>query len=225
METHLNKPKKIMAGLASVALIFSLYLAFFYAPADAVQGEVQRIMYLHVPMVWTGFIAVFVLFIASCLYLYERAPRWDNLADSSAELATLFIGVGIATGSIWGRPTWGIWWTWDARLTTTAILFFMLIIYRMLRSYIQDQDQRARVTAILGIIATLDIPLIHVSVLWWRTLHQPPTLLNPSGPPPIAAPMKWTLLANVGAWTLVYFYLLSRKLYLKRLEAHAQAST
>ena len=169
---NINKPNRIIAVLAAFSLSFSLYLAYFFAPPDAVQGEVQRIMYLHVPMVWTGFLGVFILFLSSCLYLYERSPRWDSLADSSAELAMLFIGVGIATGSIWGRPTWGTWWTWDARLTSTAILLVMLITYRMLRFYIQDPQQRARVTAVLGIIAALDVPLIHFSVLWWRTLHQ-----------------------------------------------------
>ena len=212
---------KGLGALALIVLAFGLYLAFFYAPPDAIQGNVQRIMYLHVPSILTAYLAFFVVFVGSFLYLVRRKAWWDWLAQSSAELGVLFTGIAIATGSIWGRPTWGVWWTWDARLTTTAILLVIYIGYLMLRAFVEDPERGARYAAVLGIIGFLDVPLIHLSVVWWRTLHQPSSMLRPEGPS-IAPPMLFTLYLNIFAYTLLYFYLLKERMRLAELQAMAQ---
>src|SRR5574337_309809 len=163
--------------LTVIGLAVGLYSAFVYAPADAVQGEVQRLMYLHVPLILMSYMAFFVVFVASLLYLWRRHRQYDAVAYSSAEIGVLFTALSIAVGSIWGRPTWGAWWTWDARLTTTAILLLVFLGYLMLRTLVDDPSRGATFCAVLGILGFLDIPIIHMSVVWWRTLHQPASML------------------------------------------------
>ena len=197
-----------LGAAAGVGLLAGLYLALVAAPRDAVQGEVQRIMYLHVPSVLTAYLAIGVVFVGSIAYLKSRALRWDAVACSSAELGVIFTGLTIATGSIWGKPTWGVWWTWDARLTTTAILFVIFVGYLMLRGFAEDEATGARYAAVLGIIGALDLPVIHLSVQWWRTLHQPATILR-AGPPKLAPEMLAVLLVNIAAMALLYAYLLA----------------
>jgi heme exporter protein C len=194
--------------------------ALVLAPADSYMGEVQRIMYVHVPMVWTAFVAGFICFLASAIYLFaDRQPKWDHAARSAAECAVLFLGLGIACGAIWGKPTWGVWWTWDARLTTTAILLLIYIGYLMVRSVGGENERTARAAAVIGIIGFVDIPIIHMSVYWWRTLHQPPSFLRP-GQPTMAPEMWQTLLLNAVAYTLVLLYLLKLRTREHGLEAH-----
>ncbi|MFN3477458.1 MAG: heme ABC transporter permease CcmC [Candidatus Methylomirabilales bacterium] len=212
---------KGVGALAILLLAFGLYLAFFYAPPDAIQGNVQRIMYLHVPSILTAYLAFFVVFVGSFLYLIRRKTWWDRLAHSSAELGVLFTGIAIATGSIWGKPTWGVWWTWDARLTTTAILLVIYIGYLMLRAFVEDPERGARYAAVLGIVGFLDVPLIHLSVVWWRTLHQPSSMLRPGGPS-IAPPMLFALSLNVFAYIFLYLYLLKERMRLAELQALAR---
>src|SRR5215468_11540324 len=154
-------------------------MAFGVAPREETQGNVQRIMYLHVPSVWVAYLAFAVVLVCSVVYLVRRAEGADQLAHASAEVGVLFTGITIATGSIWGKPTWGTWWTWDARLTSVSILFVMYLGYLLLRGMIDDRERGARFAAVLGIIGALDIPLVHFSVLWWRTLHQPPSVGRP----------------------------------------------
>src|SRR5215468_7704952 len=155
-------------------------MGFGVAPREATQGNVQRIMYLHVPSVWVAYLAFVVVLVASIVYLVRRSEAADRLAHASAEVGVLFTGLTIATGSIWGKPTWGTWWTWDARLTSVSILFVMYLGYLLLRGMVEDPDQGARYAAVLGIVAAFNIPLVHFSVIWWRTLHQPPSL-KPGG--------------------------------------------
>src|SRR5437016_11371958 len=183
-------------------------MGFAIAPREATQGNVQRIMYLHVPSVWVAYLAFAVVLVASIVYLVRRAEAADRLAHASAEVGVLFTGLTIATGSIWGKPTWGTWWTWDARLTSVAILFVMYLGYLLLRGMIDDGERAALYCAVLGIVAALDVPLVHFSVYWWRTLHQPPSVLKPGAatmPPASLAAM----LVNLAAVTLFYVYLLA----------------
>jgi len=186
-----------------LALAAGLSMAFIYAPPDAIQGNVQRIMYLHVPSILVAYLAFSVVFVSSFAYLLRRTSRWDALAYSSAEIGVVF--------------TWGVWWTWDARLTTTALLFVIYAGYLMLRAFIEEPERAARYSAVLGIIGFLDIPLIHMSVVWWRTLHQPSSLIRPEGPA-IATPMLFVLLLNVAAYALLYLYLLKERIRLYELE-------
>ena len=206
--------ERVLGLLAAFGLLTGLYIGFFYAPPDAVQGEVQRIMYLHVPLILVSYLAFFVVFVMSILYLMRRQERHDAIAHSSAEIGVLFTALAIAAGSIWGRPTWGTWWTWDARLTTTTILLLIFIGYLMLRTLVDDPSRGATFSAVLGIFGFLDIPIIHMSVVWWRTLHQPPSVLRP-GPSTVAPDMQVALYANLAAFVLLYGYFLVKRLRLE----------
>jgi heme exporter protein C len=200
---------------AAVMLAVGLYLGLVAAPPDAVMGEVQRIMYLHVPSILTAYLAFFVVFCASVLFLWKRALGFDALAVSSAEIGVVFCGITLATGSIWGKSTWGVWWTWDARLTLTAILFTIYMGYLMLRSFAEDPQAGARYGAVLAILGFLDIPLNHFAVYWWRTLHQPSSLLRPGGPS-VARAMLVPLLVNMLGMVLLYTYFLLRRVQLEQ---------
>jgi heme exporter protein C len=158
------------------------------------------------------------------MYLWKRERRDDILARSAAEIGVLFTALTIVEGSIWGRPTWGVWWTWDARLTLTAVLLMIFAGYLMLRSLIEDEERGAVAGAILGIIGFLDIPLIHMSVYWWRTLHQPPSILRPDKAPweNIHPAMLIALAINFVAFLLFYFYLLSFRIRVGESEAKVQ---
>jgi len=203
--------RKILGGLALLFILLGLYFGLIKAPPDANQGDVQRIMYLHIPSILTAYLAFFIVFVGSCLYLWKGERRDDILAHSAAEVGVLFTALTIIEGSIWGKPTWGVWWTWDARLTLTALLLLIFVGYLMLRSLIEDQNRSAVCGAVLGIIGFLDIPLIHMSVYWWRTLHQPPSILRPDKAPwdNIHPDMLWALGINFIAFLFLFFYLLS----------------
>lgn len=218
----------VLGVLALVCFLAGAVAALWLAPADSFMGQVQRIMYVHVPMVWTAFLAGALCCLASAIYLFvDRQKKWDRIGHASAELGVLFVALGIACGSIWGRPTWGVWWTWDARLTTTAILLLIYVGYLMVRSIGGESDRTARAAAVIGILGFVDIPIIHMSVYWWRTLHQPPSLLRP-GQPTMAPEMYLTLLLNALAFTLVFLYLLTlrtREMALREQAAHVDEPT
>jgi heme exporter protein C len=214
--------RSLLGGLTLAGLAAGLVMGFGIAPREATQGNVQRIMYLHVPSVWVAYLAFAVVLVASIAYLVRRAEAADRLAHASAEVGVLFTGLTIATGSIWGKPTWGTWWTWDARLTTVSILFVMYLGYLLLRGMIEDRERGARFAAVLGIVAAFNIPLVHFSVYWWRTLHQPPSLMKP-GPGTMPAIIVTALLVNFAAFTLLYIYFVTRRARVLRLEAEAEA--
>ena len=209
---------KLSGTLAAILLVAGVGGAFGVAPRDAVQGNVQRIMYLHVPAILTAYVAIGVVLVGSIAYLRGRQPMWDRVALASGELAVCFIGLTLATGSIWGKPTWGAWWTWDARLTSTALLFVIYLGYLLLRSVVEDRERAATYAAVLGIVGALDVPIIHFSVQWWRTLHQPATVLRPQAPTMDPA-MLVVLLLNVLAFLATYAYLAGRRYRLLTLEA------
>jgi heme exporter protein C len=207
---------RAFGAAAGLLLAIGLYLGLVVVPPDAVQGDVQRIMYLHVPSIVTAYLAFSVVFCASILYLWKRELRFDAVAVASAEIGVVFTGITLATGTIWGKPTWGVWWTWDARLTLTAILFTIYVGYLMLRSFAEDPQAGARYGAVLAIIGFLDIPLNHFAVYWWRTLHQPSSILRPGGPsvaPAMLVPLAVTFVGLV----LLYSYLLLERVRLERM--------
>jgi heme exporter protein C len=211
-----KKSRGLLGALTLVTIVAGLYWGLIQAPPDAFQGDSQRIMYLHIPSILIAYLSFFLVFVGSCLYLWKREQRDDNLAHAAAEIGVLFTALTIIEGSIWGRPTWGVWWTWDARLTLTAILLLLFIGYLMLRALIEDDSRAASAAAILGIIGFLDIPLIHMSVYWWRTLHQPPSILRPDKLPweNIHPELLTALAINFAAFLLLYFYLLGLRLRL-----------
>ena len=214
--------RRLLGGVTLAGLVAGLVMGFAIAPREATQGNVQRIMYLHVPSVWVAYLAFGVVLVASVVYLMRRAEAADRLAHASAEVGVLFTGLTIATGSIWGKPTWGAWWTWDARLTSVSILFVMYLGYLLLRGMIEDRERGARFAAVLGIVAAFNIPLVHFSVYWWRTLHQPPSLMKP-GPGTMPDIIVAALLVNFAAFTLLYVYFVTRRARVLRLEAEAEA--
>jgi heme exporter protein C len=220
-----KRSSRFLGIFALITIALGLYWALIQAPRDALQGDVQRIMYLHLPSILTAYLSFFLVFIGSCLYLWKREKRDDNLAHSAAELGVLFTALTIIEGSIWGKPTWGVWWTWDARLTLTAILLLIYSGYLMLRSLIDDEDRAALSAAILGVIGFLDIPLIHMSVYWWRTLHQPPSILRPDKLPweNVHPAMLTALAINFVGFLLLYFYLLSIRLRLGEVRSEIKA--
>ena len=211
---------RVLGWLALLALLVGLGLAFGYAPRESIQGNVQRIMYVHVPAVLTAYLAFVLVLVGSIGYLASARAGWDRLAAGAAELGVLFTGITIASGSIWGKPTWGTWWTWDARLTSTAILFLVYVGYLLLRAMVDEPERRGRFAAVVGIVGAANIPIVHFSVKWWRALHQPSTILGPE-PSPIAAPIAAALAANWAAFTLLFVYLLVRRIEIARLEEAA----
>jgi heme exporter protein C len=206
-----------LGALAALAVLAGFYLAMFDVPPDALQGDVQRIMYIHVPTAWVAFLAFFVVFLASLVYLWKRLPEADRVAYASAEIGVLFTALTLIDGAIWGKPTWGTWWTWDARLTTTALLLVIYVGYLMLRSYIDEPERRARLSALVGIVGFIDVPIIYMSVLWFRTLHQPPSIQQGGASMPDS--MLFTLLFNFGAYTLVYLFFLVKRVRIEGLQA------
>jgi heme exporter protein C len=220
-----RKRKGYLGALAFITVLIGLYWGLFRAPPDAFQGEVQRIMYLHIPSILTAYVSFFLVFVGSCLYLWKREKRDDILAYAAAEIGVLFTALTIIEGSIWGKPTWGVWWTWDARLTLTAILLLIFAGYLMLRSLTDEETRAASSAAVLGIIGFLDIPLIHMSVYWWRTLHQPPSILRPDKAPweNIHPAMLTALAINLIGFVLLYFYLLSLRFRLGEMKHEIKA--
>lgn len=198
--------KKTLPIFGVVALfVFAQFRALFLTPADAQMGEVQRLMYVHVPSAWNAFIAYFVVFVASIFFLIRKKMFWDHLAAASAEVGVVLTGLALALGSIWGRPTWGVWWTWDARLTATAILFFLYIGYLALRRFLEDPEKRARLAAPLGVLIFLNVPIVYYSVIWWRTLHQDqstPATVDPQ----MAVALRLNAFAFLGVLVLFVYY-------------------
>jgi heme exporter protein C len=187
-----------LLGLAGVYV-----LALGYTPVEARQGVAQKIFYLHVPAAWSALIAFSLVGIASALYLWLHDPRLDRFAAASAEVGVAFSAVMLTTGPIWAKPIWGTWWTWDARLTLTLFLFFLFIGYLALRASVHDPDERARFSAVVGILGMLLVPFIHLSVYLFRTLHPQPVVLKPSAPS-LPPEMLRTLLVSMAVFTLLY---------------------
>lgn len=201
--------------LAVLFMLVGITWALIVAPNEAIQGLPQRIMYVHVPSVLSAYLALLVVFAASILFLWRRERRWDRLAHASAELGVLFIAMTLLSGAIWGRPVWGTWWTWDARLTTTLVLWFIYVGYLIVRAWAPGA-RGARAAAVIGIIGVLDIPLIHWSAILLRTLHPQPTVFRPEGPL-LPASMLAPLAINIVAFLLTFGALLSLRIRQERV--------
>ena len=152
------------------------YGALIAAPTESTMGLIQRIFYFHVASAWTGFVAFFLVFVSSIAYLRTRSLKWDWLSVASAEVGVAFFTVVLVTGPIWARPVWGIWWTWDARLTSSFVLWILYVSYLVLRTLVEEPERRALVAAVFGIFASLDIPLVYFSIWWFRTQHPQPVI-------------------------------------------------
>ncbi len=205
--------------LTAAALLAAMVAIFLYVPTEKTEGPVQRIMYFHVPSAWLAFFAFFVVFLCSVLFLWKKEREWDIYAQSSAEIGVVFCSLVLITGPIWAKPVWGTWWVWDARLTSTLILWLIYVAYLMLRGQTESGSMRARYAAVLGIVGFLDIPLIHFSVLWWRTFHPQPKVITTEGLGTGMDPvMMATLLISLGAFTLLYFVLMGQRVQIEKMK-------
>lgn len=211
----------VLGTLSLVGMMVSIWADLIYAPTDAIEGDAQRIFYFHVPSAWLGMLSFCVLAVAGVVYLWKKDERWDLVARAAAEIGVVFITITLITGSLWGRPIWGTWWTWDARLTTTLILWFIYIAYLMLRSYMGRTPASARAGAVLGIIGVIDVPIIYESVNWWRTLH--PQAVLPLGSSPNLPPqMLLALMISLATFTLLYCFLMIQVYQFQKLQTQAQ---
>lgn len=198
----------ILPPVTLAVMLAALYMVFVYVPTDKVQGIVQRIFYFHVPLAIMTFVAFGTVAVASVLFLWRGTRLWDRVAHAAAEIGMLFCTLVLITGPIWARPVWGTWWTWDARLTTTLILWLIYAAYLMLRSMSVTGDQGARYAAVLGIVGAVDIPIINRSVYWWRTIH-PAVLVTREGGSGLAdTRMQATLGICFLAFLLLFLWLL-----------------
>lgn len=203
--------------LAVLVMVATFGLVFWWVPLEAVQGWPQKIFYVHVPSAWIMYLAFTVVFVSSIFYLWQRTPLWDVFARCAAEVGFLFCTLALATGMLWGKPIWGTFWTWDARLTSTLLLWFIYGGYLLLRAFARADADVARLSAIVGIVGFIDVPIIHLSVLWWRTLHPKPVVMimnDPGGGLP--ASMLVTLLVSLTALTLVFAWLLIQRVWQER---------
>jgi heme exporter protein C len=192
---------------AAVGVVVTFIRAIFFTPTEAIQGPAQKIFYIHAPAAWVAFLAFGLVGLASVLYLWLREERLDRIAESSAEVGLMFTTVVLITGPLWGKPIWGTYWTWDARLTLTLFLWFIFVAYIVLRGAIDDREMRARYCAVLGILGALLVPFIHLSVYLFRTLHPKPILMKPDAPS-LPTEMLATVLLAFAAFTLLYVALL-----------------
>jgi heme exporter protein C len=203
----------LLIASSGAAVLTALGMIFFYAPREATMGEVQRIFYFHVASAWVGFFAFLVAFLGGIAYLVRGERRWDVLALSSVEIGLTFITMTVVTGSLWARPTWGVFWTWEPRLTISAVQLLIYVSYLMLRSVI-DSPRRARFAAVYSILAFVTVPLSWFAIRWWRTIH--PDILTGATGLAIVPKMLHTLLVSLVAFTLLYGALLWQRVRLER---------
>jgi len=196
-----------------VMMLTALYAIFIYAPIEKTMGLVQKIFYIHVPSAFLAFFAFFITFVASILYLYKRENKWDIMAFCSAEIGVIFCSIVLITGPIWAKPIWNAWWTWDPRLTTTLILWFIYAAYLILRGS-AEENRRSNFSAVFGIIGFVNVPITFLAVRLWRTIH--PVVITPQGIN-ISYPMKLTLILTLMAFCLLFFTLLVTRIRLERM--------
>ncbi len=191
--------------LSLVVVLVALYMAFVYTPPDSFQGDVMRVFYFHVAAAWNAYLAFFVVFLSSIAFLVSKKELYDQLAVSSAEIGVLFTSITLVMGSTWSRAIWGAWWVWEPRLTTTLILWFIYVAYLLIRASIETREKGARFAAMFAIVGFVDVPIVHLSVSWWRSVH--PTVINTGGTMAMADVMLRTMLIAVVGFSLLYVYL------------------
>lgn len=206
--------KNILLGLGFVLMVASLYLVFIYVPTEKEMGIVQKIFYLMVPMGWLSLLAFLIVFICSILYLVKRESKWDILAYSSAEVGIVFTTLALITGSIWAKPIWGVWWTWEPRLTATLVLWFIYVAYLVVRSFAAEESRGATFAAVVGIVGFIDIPIVILATTLWRGMHPGPIIFQGG----LAPSMLLTLLVSLAAFTTLYCILLIQRASMKNAE-------
>ena len=206
--------RRILLWLGLVLMVAAIYLVFVYVPTEKEMGIVQRIFYLMVPMAWLALLSLLIVFISSILYLVRRESKWDILAYSAAEVGIVVTTIALVVGSLWAKPIWGVWWTWEPRLTATLVLWFIYAAYLLVRSYASEESKGARFAAVVGIVGFVDLPIIILATTLWRGMH-PGTIIFQGG---LAPPMLLTLLVSIVAYTALYFLLLIQRVSMKNDE-------
>ena len=210
-----------LLALGGVMMLITLYLIFIWVPTEKNLGVSQRIFYFHVPLAWTGFLAFFFVLVGSVGYLWKKTDGWDRMAYAAAEIGVVYTTLLLVTGILWSKPVWGVWWDWgDARMMSTTVMFFFYLGYLALRRSLPDQEIRAKRSAILAIVAFVQVPIVHFSVQWFRTLHQGPTILRPDiENAPVDPEFARALGVNMLAFLALFATLLTLRVTLAALEA------
>jgi len=205
----------ILLVITTIMMLFGLWMVFVYAPRERVMGEIQRIFYFHVASAWLAMFAFLVVFIFSIMFLWKGELRYDRIAVASAEIGVVFTTIVLVTGSLWARPIWNTWWTWDPRLTSALILWIMYLTYLILRGNLPESQKKLQFSAVYAIVAFLDVPIVFFSIRWWRTIH--PVVISSKGMN-LAPEMIVTMAVSCVAFTFLYFLLLRFKLRIINLE-------
>ncbi len=206
--------RDVLLVVSAVLMAATLYLVHFWVPTEQNLGVSQRIFYFHVPLGWIGMVSIVIVAVASVMHLLTGRRRWDDLAYSTAELGIIYASLILVTGAIWGKPVWGVWWTWDPKLTTTLVLWFIYVGYLMARAYGPAGTQGRRFAAVIALIGAVDAPIIYMATNWWRTAH--PENNVPGG---LDGRILLTLLVSVAAFTVMYVYLLMERYSLRKSES------
>ncbi|MBI3360661.1 MAG: cytochrome c biogenesis protein CcsA [Chloroflexi bacterium] len=211
---------KLLNLVTALLLLAATAMVFLYAPRETTMGEVQRIFYFHVPSAWVGMLAFAVTFVAGILYLRTGDRKWDRVGVSSVEIGLVFTVMATASGSIWARPAWNTWWTWDPRLVTYTIMGLLYVAYLMLRQSVEDPERQLRFAAVYAIVAFISVPITFFSIRWWRTIH-PVVIGNAAesakGQFSMTSPMRLTFFFSLFAFTVFYVALLWNRVRLARL--------
>lgn len=205
---------RIALILSILLMLLALFMVFIYVPTDKETGVIQRIFYFHVPVAWVSFAAFFITFVSGIAYLVKRSPFWDFVASASAEIGLIFTTMVLITGSIWAKPIWGVWWTWDARLTSSLVLWLIYVAYFIVRAYIAEDERRFRYSAVIGIVGFVDVPVVALAIQLWRTAH-PSAVVFEGG---LAPSMLATLLVSIAAFSALYLAFLFFRVHLKEDE-------
>ena len=210
--------KTSLAMITGVMMLVDLYFIFMVAPTDSVLGHVQRVFYFHVPIAVMSFLAFFVVFIGSLMYLIKRTSKWDAIAHASAEVGVVFVTLALLTGIIWARPVWNTWWTWEPRLTTTMILWLIYVAYLMVRSYAPSPSKGAIYAAVVGIVGFVDVPIVYYSVVWWRSIHPSPVVGPFAQADALDGTMALILLFSFVTFLFFFAYMVMERMDLRKTE-------
>src|SRR5208282_108348 len=211
----------VMGAAVLFLVVAAAYASFYVAPEERTMGPIQRIFYFHAASAWAGMTAFIVCFVANLAYVLRRNQKWDCVGVSAAEVGLTFTTVVLITGPIWAHPVWGIWWTWDARLTSTFVLWLLYVSYLMLRSLLEEPERRALLSALFGIFAFLDVPLVFGAIRWWRTQHPQPVIMGSPGSG-LEPTMRRVFFFSVLAMHALMVLLLSERYRLEKMSGKFQ---